>query len=114
MTWLFAALWKLPASNSLTRMAEARECVYGSVAGPKRPRSKLSLSRCSYRRSVCSPLRPRPAVAKASHRDAFKIESACPFADSALPRGAACRIARADECPIGHRSQIGIEDVDKA
>src|SRR5262244_702646 len=45
MTWLFVALWRLPASNSLTRTAGARECVYGSVGGPKRPRSKLSLSR---------------------------------------------------------------------
>src|SRR5215472_9831832 len=45
MTWLFAALWKLPASNSLTTTAEAQECVYGNVGGPKRPRSELSLSR---------------------------------------------------------------------
>jgi len=36
MTWPFAARWKLPASNSLMRMAEAQECAYASGAGQKR------------------------------------------------------------------------------
>src|SRR6516164_2889238 len=77
MTWLFAALWKLPASNSLTTTAEAQECVYGSVGGPKRPRSKLSLSRM-YQSFL-------PAVAKAQHRRMHsKLWSECPFADRAV------------------------------
>src|SRR5215468_4855756 len=76
MTWLFAALWKLPASNSLTTTAEAQECVYGNVGGPKRPRSKLSLTVCSREAAI---LWPRPAVAKPPHRNAFEIAVRMPI-----------------------------------
>jgi hypothetical protein len=41
----FAAPWKPPASSSSMKTAEAQECAYASVGGPKRPRNNLSLSR---------------------------------------------------------------------
>src|SRR5215472_7039846 len=80
MTWLFVALWKPPASSSLTRTEAARECVYGSVGGTKRPRSEFSpesASSDSVPRTGYLP--PRPAVAKAPHRDAFEIAVRMPI-----------------------------------
>src|SRR5262249_31882076 len=98
MTWLFVALWKLPASSSLTRTAAARECVYGSVGGTKRPRSEFSpesdvASSDSVPRTGYLP--PRPAVAKAPQRDAFGIAVRMPIRGQyPSPQGGGSRLAR--------------------
>src|SRR5262249_29732225 len=118
MTWLFVALWKLPASNSLTRTAEARECVYGSGGGPKRPRSKLPLSpRIANGDRICFPLRPRQTVAKEPHRDAFKIGVRMPIRGQyPLARDLNRGLPHSTRRRVPHRPspQAGIEDVEKA
>jgi hypothetical protein len=94
----------------LTRTAEARECVYGSVGGEKRLRSKLSLSRI-WPAAIglfleSATLLPCPPVAEAPQRDAFEIAVRMPMRGSVPPPGtwiAACRIPRASKCPTGNR-----------
>src|SRR5215831_3933551 len=106
MTWLFVALWKLPASSSLTRTAAARECVYGSVGGTKRPRSEFSPESQLiglFRKSASGLARLLPKRHTGTYS---KLLSACPFADSALPEGLGSRLAgipRAGKCATGNR-----------
>src|SRR6516162_1975331 len=110
MTWLFAALWKLPASNSSMKTAEAQECVYGSVGGPKRPRSKLSLSRM-YLFCESASLPSLGCCQSATQENAFEIVSECPFADRAFSKRtwiAGRRIPRAGECPDRQSPQVAI------
>src|SRR6516162_11232152 len=117
MTWLFAALWKLPASNSLTRTAEAQECVYGNVGGPKRPRSKLSLSR-KYRSVLRIRYSPPPCCCQiATQEGAFEIVVRMPIRGSRLPQEtwiAGRRIPRAGECAGRQSPQAAIEAMDPA
>src|SRR5262249_49145032 len=111
MTWLFAALWKLPESNSLTTTAEAQECVYGNVGGPKRPRSKLSLSRM-YR----SVLRTRYSFARLlPKRHTGRCIRNCGPNDHSFRKRLGLRVARiprAGECPDRQSPQVAIEAID--
>jgi hypothetical protein len=55
---------------------------------------------------------PRPAVAKAPHRDVFEIAVAMPIRGYCLREGLGSRLAGipcAGECPTGNRPQVGIE-----
>src|SRR5262249_24285383 len=119
MIWLFAALWKLPASNSLTRTATAPECVYGSVGGPKRPRRKVPMRRIELK---AIGLVPEPLVSRLGrqlpkrHSEMpSKLRSANPRPDRVPVQGTwivASPESAPRRAPDRQEPQVGIDGVD--